>query len=92
MRRSLGRALPLPGHPRRLDGELWVEPDERQPTLRRAKVRGPAVVFFAVAVVVRRVGLRRRRLLVAPPKGVSQDEAAVARLVLADGESLEVRP
>lgn len=92
MRRSLGRALPLPGHSRRLDGELWVEPDERQPTLRRAKVRGPAVVFFAVAVVVRRVGLRRRRLLVAPPKGVSQDEAAVARLVLADGESLEVRP
>ena len=92
MRRSLGRALPLPGHARRLDGELWVEPDERQPVLRRAKVRGPAVVFFAVAVVVRRVGLRRRRLLVAPPKGARRDEAAVARLVLADGESLEVRP
>jgi hypothetical protein len=92
MRRSLGRALPLPGHSRRLDGELWVEPDERQPVLRRARVRGPAVVFFAVAVVVRRVGLRRRRLLVAPPKGARPDEAAVARLVLADGESLEVRP
>jgi hypothetical protein len=92
MRRSLGRALPLPDHSRRLDGELWVEPDERQPVLRRARVRGPAVVFFAVAVVVRHVGLRRRRLLVAPPKGARRDEAAVARLVLADGESLEVRP
>jgi hypothetical protein len=92
MRRSLGRALPLPGHSQRLDGELWVEPDERQPVLRRAKVRGPAVVFFAVAVVVRRVGLRRRRLLAAPPKGARQGETAVARLVLADGESLEVRP
>ncbi len=92
MRRSLGRALPLPGHSRRLGGALWVEPDEHQPVLRRAKVRGPAVVFFAVAVVVRRVGLRRRRLLVAPPKGARRDEAAVARLVLADGESLEVRP
>lgn len=91
MRRSLDRAMPLVGHSQRLDGELWVEPDERQPTLRRAKVSGPAVVFFAVAVVVRRVGLRKCRLLVAPPKG-RQDETTVPRLVLSEGETLEVRP
>jgi len=93
MRRSLGRSLPLTDHGHRLEGELWVRPDERQPLLRRAKVRGPAVVFFAVAVVVRRTGLRRRRLQVAPPARAHRSpEIATARLVLADGETLEVRP
>lgn len=93
MRRSLGRAQPLLGHGQRLDGELWVKPDERQPLLRRAKVRGPAVVFFAVAVVVRRAGLRRGRLqAVLSGRARRTEEVAPARLVLAEGETLEVRP
>jgi hypothetical protein len=93
MRRSLGRSLPLPGVGQRLDGELWVKPDERQPLLRRGKVSGPAVVFFAIAVVVRRSGLRRRRLQVVPAgRARRTEEVASARLVLADGETLEVRP
>lgn len=93
MRRSLGRSLPLPGVGQCLDGELWVKLDERQPLLRRAKVSGPAVVFFAIAVVVRRSGLRRRRLQVVPAGRARRiEEVASARLVLADGETLEVRP
>jgi hypothetical protein len=92
MRRSLGRAMPLAGLSQCLDGGLWVQPDERQPVLRGARVRGPAVVFFSVAVVVRRAGLRRRRLLVAPPKGSGKGEMTALRLVLVEGETLEVRP
>jgi hypothetical protein len=88
-RRSLGRALPLAGVAQRLGGHLWVEPDERTPLLRRARVRGPALVFFSVPLAVRRTG--RRRL--ARPAGHSRrGENPVRRVALGKGEALEVRP
>lgn len=94
-RRSLGRALPRAGAPRRLSGEVWVSPDERQPTLRRGNLRGPAIVFFGEPVAARRVGLRRRHVLVRPPERWHREAGDVEetrRLVLTGGETAEVRP
>jgi hypothetical protein len=95
LRRSLGRALPLAGSPRWLGGEVWVSPDERAPTLRRARLGGPAIVFFAAPVAARRVGLGHRRIVARPfdrkqrsTRGIEQTR----RLVLAEREALEVRP
>lgn len=89
-RRSLGRALPLAGLARRLDGRLWVEPDERTPLLRRARVRGPALVFFSAPLAVRRAG-RRRHLARPPAERSRRGESTTRRVVLAKGEALEVR-
>jgi hypothetical protein len=95
VRRSLGRRLPPAGALRLLGGQLWVVPDERAPELRRGRIQGPAMVFFAAPVAVRRAGLRRRRLIARPvaetPRRRRGTEEA-RRLVLADGERLEVRP
>lgn len=92
-RRSLGRTLPAAGRPHRLGGELWVAPDERSAQLRRARVRGPALVFFAAPVSLRRAGLRRRRLLARPARQRSPREvAATQRVSVGEREALEVRP
>jgi hypothetical protein len=94
LRRSLGRGLPPAGALRLLGGQLWVVPDERAPELRRGRIQGPAMVFFAAPVAVRRAGLRGRRLI-ARPAGESRGHRGTEearRLVLADGERLEVRP
>lgn len=88
-RRSLGRAMPLAGIARVLGGRLWVEADERTAALRRAQVRGPALVFFAAPVAVRR---RRKRRLARPAALSSHGAEATRRVVLAKGEALEVRP
>ena len=88
-RRSLGRALPAAGRRHLLGGEVWVAPDERSSRLRRARVRGPALVFFSVPVALRRIGLRKRRLQAQAKSG---DAPANARVSLSGGEVLEVRP
>jgi hypothetical protein len=82
-RRSLGRAVPPASS---AGGALWVAPDERSPALRRARVRGPGALAFAVPVLLRRAGLRRR--LAARPAA----EGAAGRLALGEGETVEVRP
>lgn len=89
-RRSLGRALPAAGRAISSCGEAWVASDEHAPTLRRARIKGPAEVTFQVPVeeikkrrgrrVVRRLGWHRRR------GGVTSS------VTLAAGEVLEVRP
>jgi hypothetical protein len=91
LRLSAGRPLPAVGHPQRLEGELWVSPDERSPRLRRGRVRGPAVVFFSAPVALRRAGLRRRALLASGP-GRDSRTAKQRRLALGQAEVLEVRP
>jgi hypothetical protein len=88
-RRSLGRALPLAGAPNGVGGELWVSPDERSPGLRRARIDGPAMVFFAEAVAARQRG---GRLLAWPLDGRRVGRTrGTRRVVLAEGERLEVR-
>lgn len=90
-RRSLMRALPLAGLAHHLGGRLWVEPDERTPILRRARLRGPAVVFFSAPIAVRRAG-RRRHLAQPPSRRRGRDVSTTQRFVLGEGEALEVRP
>lgn len=90
---SLGRSLPALGRRERLDGELWIAPDERSSRLRRGRLRGPALVFVSVPVALRRAGLRGRRLLASGPgKRSNGREAKPRRLALRRGEVLEVRP
>lgn len=92
-RRSLGRALPATAHPHRVEGDVWVAPDERSPKLRRGRVGGPALVFFSAPLRVRRVGLRARRLVARPANGRPREgEEVVSRFALTEGEALEVRP
>lgn len=89
-RRSLGRPLPPAGIAHALGGRLWVEPDERAPLLRRARLRGPALVFFSVPVAVRARGKRRlaRPAALGSPRGAQ----GTRRVVLGEREALEVRP
>lgn len=90
-RRSLGRTVPAAGRGHSTGDALWIEADERLPELRRCRVRGPALVFFSAPLAVRRV--RRRLLLAQPPRRRSGGEKARAqRVVLGEGEALEVRP
>jgi hypothetical protein len=88
-RRSIGRILPAPGVDHRIDGKVWVAPDEHVPPDRRARVEGPADVFFAEPHSMRRRPLRRRRIVAGPARrrGVRR-----TRLTLREGETLEVRP
>ena len=90
---SAGRPLPVVGRRQRLEGQLWISPDERAPQLRHGRVRGPAVVFFSVPIALRRTGLRGRRLLASRPgRSSGGREAKPRRLALGRGEVLEVRP
>ncbi len=90
LRRSLDRSLPLAGLGYDLGSQLWVEADERSPSLRRSRVRGPAVVFFSVPIAVRRAS--RRRHLARPPQRSRRQAATAPRVILGEGEALEVRP
>jgi hypothetical protein len=90
-RRSLGRALPSDGA-QSLAGELWVAPDAHGPRLRRARIGGPAVVFFAEPLAVRRRPGRRSRLIAKVPRRFASRRRLASRVALAAGEALEVRP
>jgi hypothetical protein len=92
-RRSLGRALPLAGRRQRPEASLWVAPDERSPRLRRARLRGPARVRFAMQVAVRHRRWPRRRTWVRPLGGPQRGRCAtVDSLELAPGGLAELRP
>jgi hypothetical protein len=90
-RRSAGRPLPLDGEPLSWAAELPHRADEHSPGLRRARVRGPATVYFRDLVDV---GRRRRRLVARPHRhrGKRRAGAALDSVELASGEVLEVRP
>jgi hypothetical protein len=90
-RRSLDRALPLVGLAQRLGGRPWVEPDERTPLLRRARLHGPAVVFFSAPIAVRRAG-KRRQLAQPPGRRRGRGISTTRRVVLGEGDALELRP
>lgn len=90
-RRSLGRPLPAAGQRRLRGGWMWVAPDERAPTLRRARVRGPATLHFAIPALARPA--RRRRLQITTGQGrPGRRDVVVRSLELQAGEVAEVRP
>lgn len=91
LRRSLGRVLPLVGASHRIGAELWVAPDERGPLLRTGRVHGPAIAAFSSPVAARRAALRRR-LIVRPLEGCRDGGEETRRILVAEGECLEVRP
>jgi hypothetical protein len=92
-RRSLGRALPLPGIRHLHSGELWVAPDERSSELRRGRVCGPAIAAFGAPLAVRRAVRRQSQLLARRPRRhTRRGEIVTSRLALGKGEVLEVRP
>jgi hypothetical protein len=88
-RRSLGRPLPVAGGGHPAKGEVWIAADERGPRERRARVEGPADVFFAEPHSLRRGLLRRGRIVARPAR---RRGSRAARLTLGPGERLEVRP
>jgi hypothetical protein len=88
-RRSLGRTLPAPGIDHRIDSQVRVAPDEHGPRDRRARIDGPASVFFAEPHFLRRGLLRRRRIVARPTRRRGRRSP---HLNLREGETLEVRP
>jgi hypothetical protein len=93
-RRSLGRGMPPRGVLQLHTAALWVAPDEHGPSLRRARLRGPVIAAFAAEVRVRRGALRQGRLNARPAQGrrPRRGELVTERLVVGQGELLEVRP
>lgn len=91
-RRSAGRPVPLEGEPVPWHAELPLRADEHTTELRRARIRGPARVFFAepLAVATGRRGRRKARPLRARRR---RDRGTVLDSIeLEAGETLEVRP
>jgi hypothetical protein len=88
-RRSVGRPLPPTGVGQPVAGEVRVAPDEHGPADRRARIEGPASVFFARPRSLRRGPVRRRRIVARPARGRG---ARAVSLTLREGETLEVRP
>jgi hypothetical protein len=92
-RRSLGRPLPDPGHPRSHRSRVRVAADWHEWHLGRARVHGPAVVRFAVPVPVveRRSRAGSRRFSHPPRRFRDRSATTVDRVELADGDRLELR-
>jgi hypothetical protein len=89
-RRSLGRALPAPGAPHVLAGELWVAPDSRGPLLRRGRICGPAVVHLARPLALRR-SITGRRIVARRPRRLTPRSRLSAVVEVPAGRTLEVR-
>lgn len=89
-RRTLGRPLPPPGERVAPSAGLRVAPDAHSSRLRRARLRGPALVTFTTPMHLRaRRRVRRGRLARSRPWRGAEP---VERVELAVGERLEVRP
>ena len=90
-RRVAGEPVPHEGERRHVGGELAAVPDATWPELRRATVRGPALVElpYTMAISRRRGG---RLLARKPGPGRARGCAEVASVDLQPGERLEVRP
>jgi hypothetical protein len=89
-RRSLGRGLPAVGVRRGAGARIWIAPDAKGLRLRHARITGPGSVGFVSPVV-----LRRRLgggLVVREPGLFTRRDRLRHRVVLEDGQILEVRP
>jgi hypothetical protein len=94
LRRSLDRPMPEAGESRDVSGVAWIQHDEHGPTVRRARVRGAAVVQLGAPLTVTRGRLRRGRLHTGsrPPRHGDPRATRTDRVELAEGERLELYP
>ncbi|MGN6372370.1 MAG: TcpE family conjugal transfer membrane protein [Solirubrobacteraceae bacterium] len=90
-RRSLDRAVGAEGQEWVWAPRVWVAPDEHSPLLHHGRVRGPARLVFARAVVATP---GRGRMIVRPAVGhrMRHGEQLCEVVELADGQVVEVRP
>jgi MFS family permease len=90
-RRSLGRRLPPVAESHRTDTRIWIAPDARGLRLRHSRITGPGSVGFVSPVIVRR-RLVGGGLVASEPRLFSRRSRLRHRLVLDEGQTLEVRP
>jgi hypothetical protein len=90
-RRSLDTPVPGEGAVHVWAPRVWVAPDEHSPVLHHGRVRGPARLVFAHAVVA---VPSRGRIVVRPAKGhkLRRGERVAEVIELGDGQVVEVRP
>jgi hypothetical protein len=90
-RRSLDTPVPGEGEVRVWAPRVWVAPDEHSPVLHHGRVRGPARLVFAHAVVA---VPSRGRIVVRPAEGhkLRRGERVAEVIELGDGQVVEVRP
>jgi len=90
-RRSLDTAVPGEGEVRVWAPRVWVAPDQPSPVLHHGRVRGPARLVFAHAVVA---VPRRGRIVVRRAEGhkLRRGERLAEVIELSDGQVAEVRP
>jgi hypothetical protein len=90
-RRSLDAAVPVDGEVQLWAPRVWVAPDQHSPVLHHGRVRGPARLVFAHAVVAIPA---RGRIIVRRAEGhrMRRGERLAEVIELSDGQVLEVRP
>lgn len=90
-RRSLDAPIPAEGEIHVWAPRVWVAPDEHSPVLHHGRVRGPARLVFAHAVVAIP---GRGRLVVRRAEGhkLRRGERLAEVIELSDGQVVEVRP
>jgi hypothetical protein len=90
-RRSLDGAIPADGEVRVWAPRVWVAPDQHSPVLHHGRVKGPARLVFAHAVVAIP---GRGRIIVRRAEGhrLRRGERLAEVIELSDGQVLEVRP
>jgi hypothetical protein len=70
-----------------VDARVWIASDPHTPTLRRGRVRGPALARFAQPITTRQG--RSGRIVARPGEHI---DGAARAVRLEAGERLEVRP
>jgi hypothetical protein len=86
----LGRGLPAADVRHGTGARIWIAPDAKGLRLRHARITGPGSVGFVSPVVLkRRLG---GGLVVREPGLFSRRDRLRHRVVLEEGQTLEVRP
>lgn len=89
-------AAPLEDEPIPYEPDVWIVPDSRAPELRRARVKGPAVVYFRDQVVADvPTGSRfqrRRRIRPSAGRRPRKRQEITDNVAVKAGETVEITP